>query len=187
MNIFDKIKQKNVIPAIRDLRDIPIAIKKENRVLFLLTGDIFDLLRIRDEFLASNILFLLHLDLVKGVARDKVGIRFLKKNVGINGVISTHTNLIQFARKEGLITIQRLFVIDSESLKTGTKLVQNCKPDGVEILPGMILPYIEDEIRHLHFPPIVAGGMIKTKQDVLKVIESGAIAISTSRKELWEL
>jgi len=188
MDIFEKIKQKHVIPAIRDIKDISVALGKGNQVLFLLTGDIFDLLRIKDEFISSkDTIFLLHLDLVKGVARDRVGIRFLKKNVGIDGVISTHANLIQYARKEGLTTIQRLFVIDSESLKKGTNLVQNCMPDGVEILPGMILPYITEELRHINFPPIVAGGIIKTEQDVLTVIQSGAIAVSTSRKELWEL
>jgi len=188
MDIFKKIKQKKVIPAIRDIRDIPVALNSGNQVLFLLTGDIFDLLRIKEEYMASgNVVFLLHLDLVKGVARDQVGIRFLKTNIGIDGIISTHANLIQFARKEGLATIQRLFIIDSESLKKGTNLVQNCRPDGVEILPGMILPHITGEIKHINFPPVVAGGIIKTKQDVLTVIQSGAIAVSTSRKELWEL
>jgi len=188
MNIFEKIKQKKVIPAIRDILDIPEALERGNEVLFLLTGDIFDLLRIKEEFMASSkALFLLHLDLVKGVARDQAGIRFLKRNVGIHGVISTHANLIQYARKESLATIQRLFVIDSESLKKGMSLVKNCRPDGVEILPGMILPYIINEIKQANFPPVVAGGLIKTRQDVSVVIQSGAIAISTSRKELWAL
>ncbi len=82
MDIFDKIRQKKVIPAIRNIRDIPVALDKGSQVLFLLTGDIFDLLKIKEEFIApSRAVFLLHLDLVKGVARDQAGIRFLKTNV----------------------------------------------------------------------------------------------------------
>lgn len=188
MDIFDTIKRKRVIPAIRDMGDIPTALEYSSRVLFLLTGDIFDLMRIREQYIGSgNVVFLLHLDLVKGVARDQAGVRFLKRYIGIDGIISTHANLIQYARKEGLATIQRLFIIDSESLKKGVNLVRNCRPDGVEILPGMILPHIRNEIEHVGFPPVVAGGVIKTKQDVSTVIQAGAIAVSTSRKELWGL
>jgi len=77
MDIFKKIKQKKVIPAIRDIRDIPVALNSGNQVLFLLTGDIFDLLRIKEEYMASgNVVFLLHLDLVKGVARDHMQILY---------------------------------------------------------------------------------------------------------------
>lgn len=152
MNFIEKLKNKNIIAAARDLDDINTAMEKEIKVVFLLAGDIFDLIKISDNKHSDETLFLVHLDLIKGVGRDQAGISYLKRSFGIDGVISTHTNIIQFAKKAGLITIQRLFIVDSESLKSGAKLVQNCKPEGVEILPGIILPYIKEELAKLKLP-----------------------------------
>ena len=185
MDFIEKLLKKKVIAAARDLDDINTAVRKGISVVFLLAGDIFDLMKIAENKQSDEILFLVHLDLIKGVARDQAGIYFLKRSFGIDGVISTHTNVIQFAKKAGLITIQRLFIVDSESLKTGAKLVGSCKPDGVEILPGIILPFIKNELEKLKFPPIIGGGLVKTKFDVKSIIDSGAIAVSTSKKELW--
>ena len=40
--------------------------------------------------------------------------------------------------------------------------------------------------RHTNVP-IIAGGLIQTPLDVEKILASGAIAVSTSRSELWPL
>lgn len=181
----EKLKERPVIAGIRDLKDIPLALDKGVRVLFLLVGNIFDLIKIKKDIKSSEVLLFSHMSLMKGIARDKVGISFLKKKIGIDGILTTHANLIQFAKKEGLITIQRLFILDSEALKTGIKVVQSCKPDAVEILPGIILPKLKSDIQYLNFPPIIAGGLIKTKEEVKEILQAGALAISTSKKELW--
>jgi len=185
MIFIEKLKERPVIAGIRDLKDIPLALDKGVKVLFLLVGNIFDLIKIKKEVKSSGVLLFSHMDLMKGIARDKVGISFLRKEIGIDGILTTHANLIQFAKKEGLITIQRLFILDSEALKTGVKVVQSCKPDAVEILPGIILPRLKSDIRHLNFPPIIAGGLIRTEEEVKEILESGVLAISTSKKELW--
>jgi glycerol uptake operon antiterminator len=137
------------------------------------------------ENIAKGALVFPHLDLLKGIAADKSGISFLKNMIGITGIISTHTNLLQFAKKEGLATIQRLFILDSESLVTGLKKVQGCTPDGIELLPAPVLPFIIDRIEPRSLPPIIAGGLVRTPEDVKKIVSSGAMAISTSDKTLW--
>lgn len=185
MILIEKLKKRPVIAGIRELKDIPVALEKGVAVIFLLRGDIFDLIKIKEELRSCDVMLFLHMDLMKGVARDKAGIRFLSQRIGLDGIITTHINLIQFAKKERLITIQRMFVLDSEALKTGVRVAYDCKPDAVEILPGIILPSLKSDITHLNLPPIIAGGLIKTEADVKKVLESGALAISTSRKELW--
>ena len=35
--------------------------------------------------------------------------------------------------------------------------------------------------------PIVAGGLIETKEEIAEAIISGAEAVSTGKKELWEI
>jgi len=187
MILIEKLKKKPVIAGIRDLEDIPEALEKGVTVIFLLRGDIFDLIRTREKVKSPGVLLFSHIDLMKGIARDEAGIRFLSQKICIDGIISTHVNLIRFAKKERLITVQRIFVLDSEALKTGVKVVHDCKPDAVEMLPGIILPSLKSNISHLNLPPIIAGGLIKTETDVKKVLELGALAVSTSRKELWRI
>ena len=185
MKFLEALRESPVIAAVREMGDLDHALKKNIRVIFLLAGDIFNLIDIEKRMRAEGHLFLLHLDLIRGIARDQVGITYLKTFFGIDGIISTHSNIIQYAKKQGLIALQRLFIVDSESLKSGDRLVQSSKPDSVEILPGIILPYIQPELDKLHLPPIVAGGLIKTKDDVDRLLASGAVAVSTSRRELW--
>jgi glycerol uptake operon antiterminator len=185
MKFLENLRESPVIAAVREMGDLDYALKKKVRVIFLLAGDIFNLIDIEKRMRAEGHLFLLHLDLIRGIARDQVGITYLKKFFGIDGIISTHSNIIQYAKKQGLIALQRLFIVDSESLKSGDRLVQSSKPDSVEILPGIILPYIQPELDKLHLPPIVAGGLIKTRDDVDRILASGAVAVSTSRRELW--
>jgi glycerol uptake operon antiterminator len=187
MVLIEKLKKKPVIAGIRDLKDIPVALERGVTVIFFLRGDIFDLIQAREEVKSSGALLFPHMDLMKGIARDEAGIRFLSQKICIDGIITTHVNLIRFAKKERLITVQRMFVLDSEALETGIKVVHDCKPDAVEILPGIILPNLKSNITHLNLPPIIAGGLIKTEADVKKVLESGALAVSASRKELWRI
>jgi glycerol uptake operon antiterminator len=185
MKLFEALKENPVIAAVRGMEDLEYALQKKIRVIFLLAGDIFDLIEIEKNIRKEGHLFLLHLDLIRGIARDQIGVTYLKKSFGIDGIISTHSNIIQYAKKQGLVALQRLFILDSGSLNTGAKLVQSSKPDSVEILPGIVLPHIQAELDKLSLPPIVAGGLIKTKEDVDKVLAAGAMAVSTSRRELW--
>jgi len=182
---IDKLKQSPVIAGIRNLNDVSLALEKKVNVLFIIKGDIFDLIKVKEQLSSLDVLLFAHMELIEGVARDKAGVSFLGRKIGIDGILTTHANLIKFARKEGLIAVQRLFVLDSEALKTGIEVMQSCKPDAVEILPGIILPNLKEDIKNLNFPPIIAGGLIRTCEDVKKILEAGALAVSTSKKELW--
>ena len=185
MKFLEAVQESPVIASVRDMDDLECALDKKIRVIFLLAGDIFNLIEIEKHMRAPGHLFLLHLDLMRGIARDQVGITYIKKCFSIDGIISTHANIIHYARKQELIALQRLFIVDSESLKSGARLVQSSSPDSVEILPGIILPFIRDSLQRLALPPIVAGGLIKSREEVERILAAGAVAVSTSRKELW--
>ena len=42
---------------------------------------------------------------------------------------------------------------------------------------------MENEVR----VPIIAGGLIQTKKDIIESLSAGAMAISTTKQELWTL
>ncbi len=153
-------------------------------------GIIFDLLpnidTIEENVLKASengkILFV-HIDLAEGIGKDKAGLKFLKR-MGVNGIISTRASMIKSAMEIGLKTVQRIFILDSQSIKSAEAVLQY-KPDMIEILPG-IMPSVIKEIAGVVNMPIIAGGLIKTTDDILSAVNAGATTVSTSLPKLWE-
>ena len=103
-----------------------------------------------------------------------------------DGIISTHPSLIRRARHQGLLTIQRAFILDSLSLNNLSGQLEQGKPDFVEILPG-IMPRVITEISTRTRVPVIAGGLLRDKADVMAAMRAGASAVSTSAPELWDI
>jgi len=161
------------------------AIRHGIGVLFILGEDIFALQESVSKAHASGRLILAHVDLIKGVGRDEAGVRFLARHLHVDGILTTRGNLIGPAKREGLIAVQRLFVLDSESLEAGLPAVERAAPDAVEVLPGVILPLIASRLGGAALPPLIAGGLIRTRAQVAEILAAGAIAISTGAEALW--
>lgn len=82
------------------------------------------------------------------------------------------------------MTVQRFFILDSRSVSTAFESIKTSKPDMIEIMPGLMtrqITYFADSTDI----PVIAGGLIETKDDVISALSAGASAISTSRSELW--
>ena len=125
-----------------------------------------------------------HIDLAEGLGKDRTAVEYLAA-CGIDGVISTRGQLIRYAREAGLLTVQRFFLLDSQSLSGMTSMIANTMPDWVEVIPGVIGKAIQ---RFAGGPvPVIAGGLIETKAEVTEALRCGAAAVSTSREDLWYL
>ena len=83
-------------------------------------------------------------------------------------------------------TIQRAFILDSLSLNNLSGQLEQGKPDFVEILPG-IMPRVITEISTRTRVPVIAGGLLRDKADVMAAMRAGASAVSTSAPELWDI
>jgi len=178
-------REHPVIASIRNDSDFKYALNSKVAALFILHGDIFNLPQIMEECKKYNKLVFLHMDLIKGIGRDREGLIYLAKKELCNGIVTTKNNLIDTAKKQGLIAIQRLFLLDSAALKTGEQILKHNQPDAVEILPGIAAPYFIEHIYKKLLCPVIAGGLISDKNEIEKLFQKGVLAISTSRKELW--
>ena len=106
--------------------------------------------------------------------------------MGADGIISTRSNMIKLAKKIGMYTVQRFFIVDSHSVETTLETAKASKADMIEIMPGTVSKVIKTLKKELDMP-IVAGGLIETTEEIEDAVLCGVAAISTGKKEFWDI
>lgn len=170
-----------VIAAVRTDEQYKNALKSDVSAIFMLKADILTIPELIKEKKDKKVF--VHVDMAEGVGKDKKGIELLKR-MGVDGIITTKNSLISCAKDLGLITVQRFFIIDSGSVATALESVSQTKPDFAELMPGVIPKAIKGFIEKTHVP-IISGGLIEDKTDVINALSAGAEAVSTGKVELW--
>ena len=172
-----------VIAAVRTKEELLKAFSSEAEVIFYLTADIMTLAsEVKAAHDAGKKLFV-HIDLAEGIGKDKCGLLYAK-SLGIDGVISTRVNIIKMARELGLVTVQRFFIVDSRSVDTTVEAIKASKPDMVEVMPGVITKIISRLCTEVDMP-VIAGGLIEEKSEIISALRHGAAAVSVGKCKLW--
>lgn len=175
-----------VIPALRDLKSLPGALAGSQSTIFLLSGNLSNIGETVAYARGRGKQVFVHFDLIEGLGKDVHGLRWLAENVKPTGIITTRAPLINQARAFGLAVVQRMFVLDSQSLHTGLQLAKDAKPHFLEVMPG-IAPEIIEQVVRLVSCPVIAGGLCRTEAHFRAAIQAGAVAVSTSEKALWQM
>lgn len=173
-----------VIAAIRNDEDLEYALESDADIIFHLASDILTLKADIEKAHSHGKKIFVHIDLAEGIGKDASGISYMKA-LSTDGIISTRVNLIKTARELGLSTVQRFFIVDSHSIDTTIDAVKSSKPDMVELMPGLltkVITQIKKEVRI----PIIAGGLIESKSEIISAINAGADAVSTGKRALWQ-
>ncbi|KGA99057.1 glycerol-3-phosphate responsive antiterminator [Alkalihalobacillus alcalophilus ATCC 27647 = CGMCC 1.3604] len=126
-----------------------------------------------------------HVDMIHGMRNDESATEFICHEFKPFGLISTKSGVIMKAKQKGVIAIQRVFLIDSLALERSCKLAEKIRPDYVEVLPGS-MPWMIKEVKERLNTSILAGGLIRTEQEIIAALEAGASAITTSKSSLWK-
>ena len=175
-----------VIAAAKDLRSLRAALESDCQVVFLLFGTVLNIDELVQEVQDREKACFVHLDLVEGLSSREIAVDALIKFCHPDGIISTRPGHIRRAQQLGLLAIQRAFLLDSMSMESLYSQVQLCRPDYIEILPG-IIPSVLKEIAQETKIPLIAGGLIRSKQDVISAIRAGAVAVSTTCQDVWAM
>lgn len=178
------IASKTVIAATKEQDAFNRACQSDAGAVFDLAPSINDICQKVDLCKRAGKPLFVHMDLIEGVGRDKAGLEYLK-NCGIDGIISTRSIIIKQAKELGLKTVQRVFIIDSQAIKSATAILK-INPDMLEIMPGVV-PRAIKEFKNVLSVPIIAGGLIETKEDIENAFLAGASAVSTSMENLWKI
>jgi glycerol uptake operon antiterminator len=184
--ISDILVENPVIAAIKSKEDLEQVIKSSVKIVFVLYGSIISIADDCKILKAHGKTVFIHVDLIDGLRGDLAGIEFIKKQANPDGILTTKANVIRYAKQFNLETILRIFILDSLSLKTGIKNINETSPSAVEIMPGIVCKIINEFEKKIEVP-FIAGGLIVKKEQILESLSAGAIAISTTKSDLWNL
>ncbi|MCF8019453.1 Glycerol-3-phosphate responsive antiterminator [Petrocella atlantisensis] len=173
-----------IIAAVSSREHMEKAIKSPCNVIFMLYGDIMTLKDDVNYAKANDKKVFIHIDLIHGFSHDNYALRYIQSEIDPTGIVTTKSSLTKKAKEMDMLVIQRLFMLDSKSINAGIATIKGMKPDAVEIMPG-IIPKITTVMSKELSVPIIVGGLIEYKQEVLEALKAGATSISTSSEKIW--
>lgn len=182
----DILVDSPIIAAVKDESGLSECLKTECQVIFILFGNVCNIGEIVRKVKEGKKTAIVHMDLVTGLSSKEISVDFIKKATQADGIISTKPMMVKRAKELGLLTIQRFFIIDSIALENSKRQIEVYHPDCVEIMPG-IMPKILKDIRSFVSVPVIAGGLLTEKKDVMSALSAGADAISTTNRNLWKM
>src|SRR5260370_16455295 len=99
--------------------------------------------------------------------------------MGVDAIIPRRSQLVSAGHAEGVVTIQRLLLVDDSALETGVRTIARAAPDIVEVLPGIIFPEIASTLQQLLPGPFIAGGFIRDASAVARIRAAVALLITS--------
>lgn len=178
------IQGQSILAAIRDMRDLERFLSSELEVGVLLEIHMSRLEPIFKLLEKHQKKVFIHMDLIQGMKADEFATEYVCQTYQPFGIISTKGNVIVRAKQNHVLTVQRLFLIDSTSLEKSIKHIERSKPDYIEVLPGIVPKYIR-RVQERTGIPVFAGGLIETREEVNAALAAGASVITTSNRKLW--
>lgn len=189
LNIKEILYENPVIMAIKDGKDLRECLKEEyseNRVVFVLFGNIETIPSIVKKLKSKDKIVFVHENLIEGLSSSRFSPNFIKKYTDADGIITLRAQNAYEARKIGLNTVFRFFLLDSLSYESVKETIKNISADLIEVLPG-IMPQIIEDITNWSQIPLIAGGLIRDKSDAVAAISAGAIGVSSSNTKIWKM
>ncbi|WP_040227182.1 glycerol-3-phosphate responsive antiterminator [Bhargavaea cecembensis] len=180
------ILSKKILPAFSSMREFERFLESDYEAGIFLELHVSQLKHVAGMAKVHGKKMIYHVDLIQGLKSDEYATEYLCQEFKPYGLISTKANVIQKAKQKGVLSIQRIFLIDSHALEKSYKLIERTKPDFIEVMPGVV-PWMITEVKQKLGIEIFAGGLIRTREDVETAIAAGARAITTSDTELWDL
>lgn len=187
--VDDQLYANPLVMAIKDVKDLKECMKDDyeaNKLVFVLFGNIETIPTIVDKLKSLGKIVFVHENLIEGLSSSTMSSIFIKKYTKADGIITTRAQNAAYARKIGLMSVLRFFILDSLSYQNVKDTIKKSSCDFIEILPG-IMPKIIEEITRWSQAPLIAGGLIREKTDVMAAINAGAVGVSSSNKNIWKM
>lgn len=184
--LVELLEETPVVAAVKSEEGLDKCLESESQVVFVLYGTVVTISEIVARIKEAGKTAMVHVDLIDGLSAREASIDFIAKETGADGIISTKPALVRYAKNHGLLAIQRFFLLDSIALVNVQKQLAQEGADLVEVLPG-VMPKIIHRLAESCQKPIIAGGLISDKEDVVNALSAGAAAVSSTNPGVWFL
>lgn len=187
---LDKLEDSPIVAAVRNDEGLEACLKTEVEIVFVLYGDVCSVSGITEKIAKAGKTPVVHLDLIDGLSQREAAVDFLRKKTMAQGIITTRSSLISCIKERGLAAVLRVFILDSRAMDTVGKLTRqsySSQPDVIEILPGTLAPKVISKIRKSADLPLICGGLISDREDVMNALNHGAIAVSATSPAIWDM
>ncbi len=184
--LLDRLGNSPIIAAVKNTAGLQKALLCDCEIVFILFGTINNISEVVASAKKSDKAVFVHMDLIDGLSAKESALDFIASTTLADGIISTKPNIIKYAKGLGLLTVQRFFVLDSLALENIHKADKLCDADFIEILPGL-MPKIIKMLSTQLKKPLIAGGLISDKDDVVAALSANAVAVSTTCVSVWNL
>ncbi|MEK4251314.1 glycerol-3-phosphate responsive antiterminator [Paenibacillus sp. FSL W7-1287] len=182
--VEQQLEELPIIASITKQEQIEAVLKSKVKRVNLMTGDIMTLSSIITDLHKAGKQVHVHLEMVSGLGRDLSTVQYLSKTFGIDGIVSTKSNMIAAARQVGIRSIQRIFGIDTAAIDTAIKMIGQVQPDEVELMPGL-MPRVIKDLKQKISCPLIVGGLIRHEEEIRQALEYGADYVSIGDKRYW--
>lgn len=183
--LLRRLEEFPVIASVKDEAGLALALESSVQVIFLLFGDLLTVGDIIARTKAAGKAVLVHLDLVDGLSPREMAVDFIA-GLRADGILTTKPLLIRRAKALGLLAVQRFFLLDSIALESIERHLSQDNPDLIEVLPGL-MPKIIRRLTGANRPPVIAGGFLSEKEDVVAALSAGAVAVSATHPQVWDM
>jgi glycerol uptake operon antiterminator len=176
---------RGIVPAVNDFTQLRRFMDSEYPLCVIMNRHIASLEKIARELQEGSKRALVHCDLIHGLSPDEYGAEYLCGRFRPAGVISIRPGVIAACKRLGVTAIQRAFLIDSSALAKSLAAIEKAKPDYVELLPALctpLFPMLKEKIDL----PLIAGGLIQSKDMALEILQSGVQAVTISMDKLMD-
>ncbi|KTR11771.1 glycerol-3-phosphate responsive antiterminator [Curtobacterium luteum] len=184
--LLDALRDDPVIASVKDRTGLDDVLASDRGVVFVLFGSVLDVAEVVQRAKDAGKTVLVDVDLLDGFSSREVVVTWLAANTRADGVLSAKSNLVRAARRAGLVAVQRFFLVDSFSYHQLPRVVEQARPDAIEILPGC-MPRVITWLRADTDVPIIAGGLVCDKADVMAALGAGAVAVASSNRDVWDM
>lgn len=184
--ILDAFAQTPVVAAVKDEKGLTACLGSNARVVFVLFGTVLTVESIVARIQNAGKIAIVHLDLIEGLAAREAAVDYIATATNAEGIISTKQPLLRRAKEKGLLAIRRFFLLDSMALQSLYKQLTPESADLIEVLPG-VMPKVLQGIALNTSIPLIAGGLIADKDDVVQALSAGAVAVSSTNPVVWQL
>jgi glycerol uptake operon antiterminator len=183
---FASISEIPIVASVKDEDSLQAALRSECEIIFVLYGDLCSIGQIVQQIKDTGKTAIVHIDLIDGLSSREIAVKYLRENSSADGIISTRPGMIKAAREQNLLAIQRYFLIDSIALENFKKSVGSGCADAIEVLPA-VMPKVIKHILSFCPIPLIIGGLIMDKEDIIAGLESGAVAVSSTNPDIWTM